>query len=200
MTDPALPENFQDNGLGWQLQQLRRRIGEWIEVQFSFPEWDGIDGPDPVTLPEWITQAAFWIITTLLLIWVLRQLVIGLRPYAQQWQMPWDRRDRTSPSSSSDLPASHWLQQALRYQQQGNYAEACRALYLATLQQLHEAQTIPQQHSRTDGEYLKLVNQLPQPRPYQLLIRTHERLCFSRTPITGEIWQRCRRAYEEITK
>jgi len=38
------------------------------------------------------------------------------------------------------------------------------------------------------------------PRPYQLLIGTHERLLFGRAIASSEMFQRCCQAYEEIQK
>ena len=94
--------------------------------------------------------------------------------------------------------------------EQGKYKEACRALYRATLQQLHEREMVRHLSSRTDGEYLAALAKrsevgeadpgLTVPRPYQLLIGTHERLVFAGTSASAEIFKRCRRAYEEIAK
>ena len=43
------------------------------------------------------------------------------------------------------------------------------------------------------------ISRLP-PRPYQLLIRTHERLTFGNAVANEETYQRCRRAYQEIAQ
>ncbi|NJL50125.1 MAG: DUF4129 domain-containing protein [Leptolyngbyaceae cyanobacterium SM2_5_2] len=58
---------------------------------------------------------------------------------------------------------------------------------------------MPYQVSRTDGEYLQSMAAQPS-RPYELLIRTHERLTFGQALATEETYQRCRRAYQEIAQ
>jgi len=83
--------------------------------------------------------------------------------------------------------------------QQGDYAAACKALYMAGLARLNDTETVPYRPSRTDGEYLaQLVD--GSNRPYELLIRTHERLTFGDGQATEETYQRCRRAYQEIAQ
>ncbi|MEG3972103.1 MULTISPECIES: hypothetical protein [unclassified Microcoleus] len=58
-----------------------------------------------------------------------------------------------------------------KLQQQGKYRQACRCLYMALLQRLNDAGTVVYQPRRTDGEYLQLIQQLPQPVSYETLIR-----------------------------
>jgi hypothetical protein len=89
-------------------------------------------------------------------------------------------------------------------QRQGNYREACRSLYMALLQKLDEAQVIPQQASRTDGEYLQQIetlyvrSRLSDVAPYRTLILTHEQLCFGNTEISDAEFRDCQQAYQEI--
>ncbi|WP_204368606.1 DUF4129 domain-containing protein [Neosynechococcus sphagnicola] len=107
------------------------------------------------------------------------------------------------PTLPPRRPAS-WLQAAQAFYRQGNYREACRALYLATLQQLHETHLIPHQASRTDGEYLQLVEALymtavlPHIQPLQTLIQTHERSHFSPDPISRQEYDGCWQAYQQL--
>jgi hypothetical protein len=68
---------------------------------------------------------------------------------------------------------------------------------MATLQRLHDSAIAPHQPSRTDGEYLQLVQQLPQSQSYQALIATHEQLCFN-AEIVPENFSQCQQAYQEI--
>ena len=84
---------------------------------------------------------------------------------------------------------------------QGNYSEACRCLYIATLQQLHEKKILRHKSSRTDGEYLQLLQLSVTPiQPYETLITTHEQLCFNNTEVQEENYQQCQQAYREIDK
>ncbi|MFM7426327.1 MAG: DUF4129 domain-containing protein [Elainella sp.] len=99
-------------------------------------------------------------------------------------------------------PPPDWLQQAQTAHRQGDYRLACRALYLAALQRLSERGLIPQALSRTDGEYLSLLHQLDLPladqQPYQLLIRTHERLAFDQFAASADLYDRCWQAYRQL--
>jgi len=83
--------------------------------------------------------------------------------------------------------------------QQGDYAGACQALYMAGLARLNDTEAVLYRPSRTDGEYLDCIVAQPS-RPYELLIRTHERLVYGDAPATEETYQRCRRAYQEIAQ
>lgn len=196
-----LEGSFQESSLGWRIAQLQRRVTEWIELRLSPPEVDTPDWSPNWTIPEWITKVIFWGILSILAVWLLWQLYLALQPYWRQWRSQnWQRMERAKPAVATEHSLSYWLKQAAELQQAGNYTEACRALYMAMLQRLHETQVISNQTSRTDGEYLQLVEELPQPRPYQLLLRTHERICFAGATMTAEVFQRCRRAYEEIVK
>jgi hypothetical protein len=70
---------------------------------------------------------------------------------------------------------------------------------MAGLARLNDTETVIYRPSRTDGEYLaQLVD--ASNRPYELLIRTHERLTFGDGQATEETYQRCRRAYQEIAQ
>jgi hypothetical protein len=114
-----------------------------------------------------------------------------------QTPQPWIESQSTKPKES--LPVSGWLRQVQAFQRQGNYAQACRALYMAMLQRLDDTKQVPQQASRTDGEYLQAIQTLNQPTPYQVLITTHERVCFDdNSTISSATFERCQQAYREI--
>jgi hypothetical protein len=69
---------------------------------------------------------------------------------------------------------------------------------MAMLQRLNDSGLAPHHSSRTDGEYLQLVQQLSQPQPYQTLIMTHQRLCFSNAEVSSAVFEQCQQAYREI--
>lgn len=196
-------DTYQRTSFGWQIQQNARQLGEWVELQFSklFRQTEQWDIPELPLVPLWVTQALFWlgiVLVGLLLFWLIYELVNHYRD-----RIPWTRlKGRTIPRSKPVPTPSmnEWLRRAQELERQGQYAEACRALYFAALQALHDAKLIPQQDSRTDGEYLQRVADLKQSRPYQLLIRTHERSQFGDAPISLEILHRCQTAYREILK
>ena len=138
---------------------------------------------------------------------------MALEPLITEWlakDQKWARFGNTSADEEAQHSVSYWWWQAQTVAKAGNYGEACKALYRATLQQLHEREVLRHLSSRTDGEYLTgLAKRLSRnageeglsvPRPYQLLIGTHERLTFGGAIASAEMFKRCRRAYEEITK
>ena len=197
--------SFEKTSLGWQFHQLQQRVGEWFELKFSqaidnspkLPDWG---------LPPWLEKALFWLaqvgawlILALFLAWVSLQLYQLLRPYwaSLQFQTGQSTAKPTQPQSN-ELTVAAWLRRSQHYQQQGNYGEACRALYMAMLQRLNDANLAPHELSRTDGEYRQLIQSFPQPQPYQILIATHEQLCFGSAKISSEMFERCQQAYREI--
>ncbi|NJR67027.1 MAG: DUF4129 domain-containing protein [Leptolyngbyaceae cyanobacterium CRU_2_3] len=190
---------FEKTNLDWQIQQLQWQFGEWLERLLAsnsdFPSGDDWQ------IPQWLLRGLFWLIVMGLASFLGWQSYKLFRPYlAESWRL---RRSPSppAPSSSKTLAVAEWLQQSRQAQQQGNYREACRFLYQAMLQRLNDENLICQDLSRTDGEYVALLHSLStldRPQPYQILLRTHERLCFSKTPISAEICDRCWQAYREI--
>jgi len=186
--------NFEKTSFDWQLQLVLTQMGEAIE---KFFQQSGDNVNAPIWLPpEWIFKALFWLVVVGLAAWLGWQLYQLLKPYLG---MPISARGRAvpQPEVQAVLSEVQWLERSRSFAQQGNYREACRALYQAVLQKLDGAGVIPAQLSRTDGEYLNCLHTLPNPRPYQTVIRVHERLCFSDAPVTPEIFQRCEQAYQE---
>jgi len=188
---------FQKNSLGWQLQQAQQRVGEFIERLLFGDDPNRQTVPD-WSLPEWLLEGLFWLLVIALVSWVGWQLYKLLDPYLY---LP-GRLGRsplpTPAPQPQKLTLAEWLGRSRTAQQQGNYREACRCLYMAMLQHLNDKDLIPQQESRTDGEYLRLVQTLNKPQPYQTIIRTHEQLCFSNAAISSDTFERCWRAYQEI--
>ncbi|WP_190511164.1 DUF4129 domain-containing protein [Oscillatoria sp. FACHB-1407] len=186
--------SFDKNSISWQFQQMGRWVQEWFELQFS-------NTPDLPTgaAPNWPLETIFWIVTIAIVAWLSWYLVLFMQALLQNLNasQPWVESQRTKPKDN--LPVSGWLRQAQAFQRQGNYAQACRALYMAMLQRLDDTKQVPQQASRTDGEYLQAVQTLSQPTPYQVLISTHEQVCFDdNTAISSATFERCQQAYREI--
>lgn len=202
------------DSLSWQVRQRVRQFQEWVEYLLRPDDADTPADPAGESWWNWLNwdwrdefvYVVFWVLVTVLVIWLAKLLYQALRPSVQSWleeRQQWvtlgGKRSQTVPAEEHS--GSHWWQQAQKLAQQGNYAEACKALYRGTLQQLHDSQQLRHDASRTDGEYLKtLAGESAPPRPYKLLIGTHERLTFGRAIASSETFQRCRRAYEEITR
>lgn len=197
-------EEFAKTSWGWQLSLFQQQLGEWIELQLS-----RFKSPFPKTsTPDWsfdapwlvdLIKALIWLIAIAITLWLLWQVWKLLAPITYSWR----GRKSTKVRSKANLPqltVNQWLEKSQAYFAQGNYAEACRCLYQATLQHLHDRKIIAHQFSRTDGEYLQLLKDIPPSPAYQKLLATHEQLCFSNAEILKENFEQCKQAYKEISK
>jgi len=190
--------SFQKISPDWELQKLSGRVSEAVERLFANLFGDNSPIPDDWTLPDWWLQGIFWIVLLSLLGWGGWQVYRLLRPYLVRVNPVPGQRVAQEAAAEPELTAAAWLGRSRLAQRQGNYREACRALYMATLHHLHANDLIRHQPSRTDGEYLQLLQTLPNPSPYQVLIHTHERLCFSPISVSASEFEQCQRAYQEI--
>ncbi len=197
-------EEFAKTSWNWQLSLFQQQLGEWIEFQLlrfnsALPD---VDVPDWALDAPWLVnliKALIWLIAIAITIWLLWQLWKILAPLTYSW------RGRKSPKviTSANVPIlaiNQWLEKSQTYFAQGNYAEACKCLYQATLQHLHDRQIITHQFSRTDGEYLQLLKDIPPSPAYQTMLATHEQLCFGNKEIMPETFEECKQAYGEISK
>lgn len=192
---------FERTNLGWQIQQFQQQLGEWLALQFSklfsnMPEvnWPSIGGE--WSWLYWLFKSLLWIILGLLVSWLVWQLLKQWPAHFLQWKN-WD----TEPAASQDRPltADLWLVQAQEFRRQGNYRQACQALYMAMLQRLNDTGVVPGEPSRTDGEYWQLLQQQSQQvQPYETLLTTHEEQCFGDAEATLDDFNRCQQAYREI--
>lgn len=195
-------QNFEKTNLTWEFQQQIQRFNEWVELIFTnnqtqFPKvnWN------PVLLDFlWLViRGIFWLIIGLLLIWLGWQIW-------QNWKIYYDsslslkQETQLKTMGGNKLKATAWLERSRKFYRQGNYQEAVRCLYMAMIQKLNDRGIILDESSRTDGEYRQLIQNLPNREAYQILLNTHEQLCFADTPISLEIFERCQQAYQEIEK
>ena len=196
--------HYSNQSLSWQIRQTLRRFSEWAEYQAN---QINLDPPD-WSLPDWpwsvMGETLFWILVALLTLWLCWLMYRALEPSIRRWleqDRDWASVGGSVAAVEETHSARYWWQQAQEQAQQGNYGAACKSLYQATLQQLNDSQTLLHDPSRTDGEYLTRLGQdRPLPRPYRLLIGTHERLVFGSAIASAEMFKRCRQAYEEIVK
>ncbi|NJK54205.1 MAG: DUF4129 domain-containing protein [Leptolyngbyaceae cyanobacterium SU_3_3] len=190
---------FEKTNFDWQLQQLSRRVGEWIELRLTGSRLPNVPNSPQWWFPENFLQISFWAIVVFASIWLGWQVWRLASAYLDSANSPAARwRNRSEEIAERDRTLADWMRQMQEYQRQGNYPEACRALYMAMLQHLNDTKLLPHQLSRTDGEYLKIVQQFPQAQAYQTLIRTHEQLCFGNVAISSEELGICQRAYRAI--
>ena len=195
----SIEGSFDKHSLGWQLGILRQRLGEWLELQFSnkIPNFR-LPTPSTPPLAFGFLEFILWLILALAIAWTIWQLFLLLNPYFQDFAKQRKKKGKKGQEKNLDVPVSVWLSRAQKMQQQGNYKEACFCLYQAMLKRLDEKEIIPQELSRTDGEYRKLVQNLSQPDSYNTLLKNHEELCFSQTEASQDIFEKCKQAYRKI--
>ncbi len=193
---------IQKTSLAWELRHLGKNFSEWLQYQLANqdntpPE----DLPPSFALPEWIGNLLFWLAIAAGVLWLTWVLVQLLDRYSAHTRGRTPRQPQIETLiAEPERTVAAWLREARDHEQQGNWRGACRALYFAALQVLHDREWVPHLVSRTDGEYLQAIEPLKRRRPLQLLIRTHERSHFGADPLTAANLQHCRQAYEEITK
>jgi Domain of unknown function (DUF4129) len=194
-------KSFDKTSFGWQIQQMQQRFGEWIEVTFSPALSKAVNS---LGFPEWLWDILVvigWAILAFVVAWLTLQIYRQLRPYLESLMFPIRDRQKLTLNKEDKSPAytvAEWLQQAQKLRSQGDYSSACRALYMALLQRLSNAELIPAQVSRTDREYLKLMAKIPSCQSCKLLVATHEQIWFSDASISSETFERCQQAYQDV--
>jgi hypothetical protein len=200
----VLASSFEKDNLGWRIKLIQQQWQEWQELQLAklgdrvpdFPLFNWLKSP----LLWDIIKIISWIIISLFIVWLVWQIWLLLRPFIYSFRNPLRQsfRDRASSSSIKQLSTSDWLIRSQKFQQQGDYHQACICLYQATLQRLNDSKVILHQSSRTDGEYLQLVRELSKQNAYEKLLMTHQKLCFSSSQASRSLFEECQQAYREI--
>lgn len=194
------PTEFRQTGPGWVLGRASRNLGEWLQLTLFGNDQPLDDYLPNWQIPEWVYEVIFWAVAVILISWASWQLYRLLTPYMAG--LLGTQREFVSVGQVEDAPQTsveEWVARSRRAQQAGDYREACRALYMAALQRLNDINLIRQQSSRTDGEYLSLLQSLPRSQAYALLVQTHEQLYFGDRPVTAERYQQCQQAFQEIS-
>ncbi len=206
---------FQKTSWDWQISLSRQSLGESLEYQQKrlFNWLESLFSPFkdilPDISPKWnlderlldILKILFWLALGLFLTWIASQLWREFRPYFYTWWGKINRFETDAKTSETQLSSSTWLTRSQELARQGNYREACRLIYLSTLQYLHEKSILPHKRSRTDGEYLQLLElSTNSMQSYQTLIDTHEQLCFDDAEIVSDNYEQCQQAYQQIIR
>ena len=187
---------FEKDSLGWQVHLLQQQAGEWLERLLTGAQYPAAKLPD-WSVPDWAYRLCFWTIAIALTMWIGWRLYRLLSPYLLTNLFP-GQRSQARQAAPELVPEARWIVRSRTFAQQGNYRAACQALYMAVLQQLDDRKILPGDRSRTDGEYVRFLQTQPNPRPYQVLFRTHERLCFGEGEISEAQFIDCQQAYQEI--
>ena len=198
--------SFKQDGLGWRINLLRQQFGEWSEYRLSQLDtgdwhWDWDLGWLQSKLLWQVIKFCLWSIIAIILVWLTWQLWLLLRPYWKRWQRPSDRyTSYTPPVVTPQLSSTDWVEQAQSARIAGDYRQAIFCLYQAMLQLLDEREVITAQPNLTDQEYRRsLLNiQISPLSPYELLLLTHQRLCFSHAEADQTLWEECQQAYQQI--
>ena len=195
--------------LNWEIQNGFRRMGEWFEWQwdqlFRQNDWQ-IQSP-----PSWLDQFVLWLV---------RGLGVGLLLILVAWTFQrlshWLHQRRATSSVSERLESNplapqwsveDWLSQARQARGQEDYAQACRALYMALILRLEQSGYLLRSPASTNGEHLQtlasrwaLEAQPPSlTQTWQLIFYTHEQSFYGAQPITAEIYANCERAYQTLS-
>jgi hypothetical protein len=191
----------QEDSPGWRWELFWRQTGEWLQNILSDSDERSSGG---FQWPDWILDSVRFIVLFLVILLIFR---LGYRLYSKwypQWRKRWQQKEEVPAIDSIEPAAKYTLSQWLTIAQEeaaaGNYANACRALYMAALRRLHEAEVIGDLSSRTDREYLTALGKFPQLGTSRFLFLTHEKICFGNSAISGETFELCDRAYREIDR
>lgn len=192
---------FEKTNSGWEFSLFQQKIGEWLEYQWYRLQGNLPELPENWGMSSWLSNILiimFWIVLTTFLCWIGLRLWRKFSPDIYNW-LKAGNYGFADTTSSSIISIDELLTKTQQFAQQGNYKEACRCLYLAMLQQLDQQAIIRNQFSRTDAEYLQLLkSNISTMQPYETLIMTHERLCFSNYEILLENYQQCQQAYQQL--
>ncbi|MGK7949366.1 MAG: DUF4129 domain-containing protein [Xenococcaceae cyanobacterium] len=194
-------EKFKQNGLGWQVDLLRQRIDEYIEFKVSqlsadIPRLEFLQSE----LFWQIVRVILWSITAILLVWISWRIWLLLRFYLRRWQRQKQTNNSTITMVTSKITVAEWVARSQEYGKQGDYRQGIFCLYQAMLHLLEDRAIIERQSSLTDREYRRSLQnlQLSQLQTYELLLSTHQRLCFSSAEASKSLFEQCLQAYRSI--
>ncbi len=191
----AMTTAFEKTSWGWQIEQLQQQLSEWIEVKLRSVDVEPQFDPFPAWFGTFLVRLC-WLILAGLLLWFCYRVIY---PYWQQW-IAKHKYGKVEPTRSTvqTFTLTELLAKSQQFERNGDYTQAIRWLYLAALQRLNDAQLIADLPSRTDREYLKLLDTFPRIRSGDILITTHEQLHFGDAQMTAADFDQCQRAYQQI--
>ncbi len=192
----------------WRGQNFLRHSAEYIEWQLKqipFPENLGIEGT-----PSWLDPLLLGLVrggAVILVGFILWLIFKRLWPWFQRWRTGSTATTTVQQRSIEPiLSVSEWLARAERAKNQQNYAQACRALYMALLMHLEASGQLQRDPARTNQEYLQRLDALwalnqqsiEVPKAWRQIFQVHERSYYGNQPVEVETFQACQRAYQTI--
>ena len=192
---------FKQDGLGWRINLIRQRFGEWSEYRLSQLDTDWDLEFIPFKLLWRIVEFCLWSIIALILVWMLWQGWLLLRLYWRRWQRNSSHlAPIVAPAVTPTLSAADWIERSQTARIEADYCRGIFCLYQAMLSLLNEREIISIQPSYTDEEYRRslLQKQISPLQPYELLLSSHQRLCFGRAAADRTLFERCQQAYNQI--
>ncbi len=201
--------SFKENSPGWQVELGKQKFQEWWEFNLSklennTREISWFDSP----LIQLVIKIILWSLIAGILVWLTWQIWLLFRPMIKNWRKQRQQYERSLLENqvATQLSPQEWLDRAQQYYQQQNYRQGILCLYQGILQYLSTREEDNRElggiiSSRTDREYLKLIQQLnlQQLLSYKLLFLTHEQLCFSNLFPSASLFEECQAAYYKIT-
>jgi hypothetical protein len=192
---------YEKDNFWWRVGKSQQMLGEWWENSFkdtlgdrSLPSWLG----------DFLWEAAkilSWVLVAFLLVFIIWKISPLFRNYLSELMRQIKPKKTINRSKKiREISVADWWQKAQNFQASGNYTEAIFCLYSGTLQQLNDRGIATNLPSRTDGEYLKVLDRLLRSRSYQILLNVHQDLCFGGTRADLNLWQRCCQAYQDLEK
>ncbi len=184
--------NFRRDGIGWQIGKLRRNFDEWLEV---VSRSEGAEEKE-FTVPDWVIQLLKFLAWLILIVFLAWLGLITYRLIRNYWLERQGLGEKIKQDPHSHKTFLQLAQSAQSYYSQGDYREACRHLYLALLQALHDRGILPQAVSRTDGEYRRSLGE-----PFQncrTVINIHENLVFGNLIPSKQDFENCKTALNQI--
>lgn len=197
--------SFEKSNLTWQLRMAQQQVGEWWEMQMDQFKNNLSNTSLPLDLENWdiatlalITKVLSGFCFAFLIFKVVQAVWQRLSPYLYTLKFRNQTPELSSKTNKSQQTVTTWLKRSQKFRQQGNYRDACLCLYNAMLQQLNDTNLIPNEPSRTDGEYLDLTHTLPNSSAYRTLLLMHQELCFNQGDISQADFEQCQTAYQQL--
>ncbi len=191
------------NSIPWQISQLQTRFQEWQELTLLNI---GKNVPD-INIFSWLNNAfllsffkiLFWVIVIVLTLFLALKISQLLENYLNKTKNKYSKFTSVKENKKEKiLSIDEWLKRANFFREKGNYRDGIWCLYMAMLQQLNDQKIILHQDSRTDGEYLTIIQNMPKIHNYQTLLISHQKILFANQEATLNMWEECKIAFEKI--